>query len=95
MSLPRVNLLLKRPAEPAVDARRCKPRAAAPLSEDLAAADALRGLFAASPAAAPSVASSSSLGESERVLQLVRAAPARPHAPIALRAWPARSGAAA
>ena len=49
MSLPKVSLLLKRPAEapaPAPD-RRVKPRAAPPPSEDLEAAKALGGLFAA------------------------------------------------
>ena len=49
MSLPKVSLLLKRPAEapaPAPD-RRVKPRAAPLPSEDLEAAKALGGLFAA------------------------------------------------
>ena len=78
MSLPLVTLRLKRPAEPPAPAaaRECKPRVAAPPSEDLEAADALRGLFAAAPAApAPPAAST----RSKRVLNMVRPA-ARPAA---------------
>ena len=63
MSLPKVSLLLKRPAEapaPAPD-RRVKPRAAPPPSEDLEAAKALSGLFAAAPAATSAQASSPTL----------------------------------
>ena len=47
--LMKVTLKLKRPAdEEAHDERRCKPRVAPP-SEDLEAAKALSGLFAAAP----------------------------------------------
>ena len=77
MSLPLVTLRLKRPAEPAAPAaaRECKPRVAAPPSEELAAANALRGLFAAAPPApAPAAASA----QSKRVLSMVRTSPCRP-----------------
>ena len=75
MSLTPVNLRLKRPAEPAAPAaaRECKPRVAAPPSEELAAANALRGLFAAAPPApAPTAASA----QSKRVLSMVPPRPA-------------------
>lgn len=75
MSLPLVTLRLKRPAEPAAPAaaRECKPRVAAPPSEELAAANALRGLFAAAPPApAPTAASA----QSKRVLSMVPPRPA-------------------
>ena len=80
MSLPLVTLRLKRPAEPAAPAaaRECKPRVvAAPPSEELAAANALRGLFAAAPPApAPAAASA----QSKRVLSMVR--PLSCHPPV-------------
>jgi len=89
MSLTPVNLRLKRPAEPAAPAaaRECKPRVAAPPSEELAAANALRGLFAAAPPApAPAAASA----QSKRVLSMVRPSPCRPPVtpPVASRPPP-------
>ena len=77
MSLTPVNLRLKRPAEPAAPAaaRECKPRVAAPPSEELAAANALRGLFAAAP---PAPAPAAALAQSKRVLSMVRPSPRRP-----------------
>ena len=90
MSLPLVTLRLKRPAEPAAPAaaRECKPRVvAAPPSEELAAANALRGLFAAAPPApAPAAASA----QSKRVLSMVRPSPRRPPVtpPVASRPPP-------
>ena len=74
MSLPKVSLLLKRPAEapaPAPD-RRVKPRAAPPPSEDLEAAKALSGLFAAAPAA---TSARTTFKQSDRVLHMVRPPP--------------------
>ena len=93
MSLPLVTLRLKRPAvappAAAAAARQCKPRTAAPPSEDLEAADALRGLFAASPPAAPAPAASSA--QSKRVLKMVRTRPAaRIHRPVRRLPPPAR-----
>ena len=78
MSLPLVTLRLKRPAEPVAPAaaRECKPRVvAAPPSEELAAANALRGLFAAAP---PAPAPAAALAQSKRVLSMVRTSPCRP-----------------
>ena len=74
MSLPKVSLLLKRPAEapaPAPD-RRVKPRAAPPPSEDLEAAKALSGLFAAAPAA---TSACTTFKQSDRVLHMVHPPP--------------------
>ena len=75
MSLPLVTLRLKGSAEPPAlaAAREVKPRVAAPPSEDLEAADALRGLFAAAPSASAPTAASA---QSKRVLKMVRPRPA-------------------
>ena len=75
MSLPLVTLRLKRPAEPPAPAaaREVKPRVAAPPSEDLEAADALRGLFAAAP---PALVTQITTSQSKRVLKMVRPRPA-------------------
>ena len=86
MSLPKVSLLLKRPAEapaPAPD-RRVKPRAAPPPSEDLEAAKALSGLFAAAPAA---TSACTTFKQSDLVLHMVRAT-ARPPNPRRVRPPP-------